>query len=166
MTDSQPDVSVAPRSARVVEQMMRADAFSQWLGIRVLEAAEGRAVLSMTLRPDMVNGFGIAHGGVVYSLADSAFACCTNAGGTLSVAVDCTISYPAAVHVGDVLTATAHEETHTNRLAFCAVHVTNADGATVAHFRGTVYRTHKQHLLPGDPPVAAPSPNHPRTRAQ
>jgi acyl-CoA thioesterase len=138
------------RAERVVQQIMAADAFSAWLGIEVVEADVGRAVLRLRVRDDMVNGFGIAHGGIVFSLADSAFACCTNAAGTLSVAVDCTISYPAAVNVGDVLTATAVEETGTRRLAFCAATVTRADGMVVGHFRGTVYRTSKTHTLPDD----------------
>ncbi len=93
----------------------------------------------------MVNGFGIAHGGIAFSLADSALAFCTNAGGTLSVALDCTVSFPTAVQVGDVLEAEAVEESRTRRLAFCRVTVTNQSGATVAHFRGTVYRTNTRH---------------------
>jgi acyl-CoA thioesterase len=124
---------------------------SRWLGIEVLEAAVGRSRLRLTVRDDMVNGFGMAHGGVVFSLADSALAFCTNAAGTLSVALDCTISFPVAVHVGDVLEADAAEENTTNRLAFCRVTVTRGT-ETVAHFRGTVYRTHRQHTLPSDSP--------------
>lgn len=138
------------RPWRVIRQMLAADAFSQWMGVELLEADVGRSVLRMTVRDDMVNGFGIAHGGIIFSLADSAFACCTNAGGTLSVAVDCTISFPAAVNVGDVLTVTAVEETNTRKLAFCTATVTRQDGAVVGHFRGTVYRTSRQHALPGE----------------
>ena len=124
----------APSEAeRLVEHLLREDAFSRWLGVRVLEAAPGRSVLRMTVRPDMVNGFGIGHGGIVFSLADSAFAFATNAAGRLSVAVDCTISFPAAVRPGDLLTATAVEETTTNKLAFCAVTVRNQDDAVVGH---------------------------------
>ena len=137
--------------AAVVSHLMALDAFSQWLGIEVLEAAVGRARLRLTVRDDMVNGFGMAHGGVVFSLADSALAFCTNAAGTLSVALDCTISFPVAVQVGDVLEADAVEESTTNRLAFCRVTVT-LGAETVAHFRGTVYRTHRQHTLPSDSP--------------
>ena len=142
----------APSEAeRLVEHLLREDAFSRWLGVRVLEAAPGRSVLRMTVRPDMVNGFGIGHGGIVFSLADSAFAFATNAAGRLSVAVDCTISFPAAVRPGDLLTATAVEETTTNKLAFCAVTVRNQDDAVVGHFRGTVFRTHREHQRPDAP---------------
>jgi acyl-CoA thioesterase len=140
------------RPARVVAHLMAGDAFSRWLGIEVLEAAEGRSRLRLTVREEMVNGFGIAHGGVLFSLADSALAFATNAGGTLSVALDCTVSFPAAVRTGDVLEADAVEESTTNRLGFCRVTVTRADGTAVAHFRGTVYRTHRQHVLPGEDP--------------
>ncbi len=153
--------AAADRPARLVSHLMAQDAFSQWLGIEVVEAAMGRSTLRMTVRDDMVNGFGIAHGGVVFSLADSALAFCTNASGTLSVALDCTISFPAAVRVGEVLEAEAVEESSTNRMGFCRVTVRRADGTIVAHFRGTVYRTHRQHALPDDAPAssAAPSPS-------
>jgi acyl-CoA thioesterase len=132
---------------RLVEQLLARDPFSQWMGVHLLEAEAGHCVIRMTVRPDMRNGFGIGHGGVVFSFADSAFAFATNAAGRLSVAVDCTISFPAAVNVGDVLTATAVEETSTNKLAFCAVTVRNQHDAVVGYFRGTVFRTHREHQL-------------------
>lgn len=125
----------------VVDRMMATDAFSQWLGVEVLEVAEKRAVIRMTVRPEMVNGFGTAHGGIVYAFADSAFAFATNSNGLISVAVDCTISYPAAVRPGDVLTATGIEQSSTRRLGFCEVTVRNQRDEVVGHFRGTIYRT-------------------------
>jgi acyl-CoA thioesterase len=134
----------ADRTARdVVERMMARDAFSQWLGVELVEVAAQRAVIRMTVRDEMANGFGFAHGGIVFSFADSAHAFATNSSGEISVAVDCSISYPAAVRAGDVLTATAVEQTSTNRLAFCDVTVRNQHDAVVGHFRGTVYRTRK-----------------------
>ena len=132
----------------VVAKMVAVDAFSRWLGIEVLEAAVGHSVVRMTVRDVMVNGFGTSHGGIVFSLADSAFAFATNAGGFVSVAIDCSISYPAVVRPGDVLTAVATEESTTNKLAFCAVTVCNQNDIVVGHFRGTVYRTPKTHLIP------------------
>lgn len=132
------------RAARaVVDRMMRADEFSRWLGIEVVDAGPKRATVRMTVRGEMVNGFGLAHGGIVYSLADSAFAFATNSNGQISVAVDCTVSYPAAVRVGDVLTAVAHEQSSTRRLGFCEVTVRNQEDVVVGHFRGTIYRTLK-----------------------
>ncbi|MEK0431570.1 MAG: phenylacetic acid degradation protein [Gemmatimonadota bacterium] len=131
------------RARETVERMLVTDAFSRWLGVEVLEVAVGRAVLRMTVRPEMVNGFGTGHGGIVFAFADSALAFCTNSDGTISVALDCTISYPAAVRPGDVLTATGVRETTTNKIAFASVTVRNQDAVVVGHFRGTVYRTHK-----------------------
>jgi len=137
-------IADADRRAReTVERMLVTDAFSRWLGVEVLEVAAGRAVLRMTVRPEMVNGFGTAHGGIVFAFADSALAFCTNSDGTISVALDCTISYPAAVRPGDVLIATGVRETTTNKIGFASVTVRNQDDVVVGHFRGTVYRTHK-----------------------
>ncbi|MEY4958223.1 MAG: phenylacetic acid degradation protein [Gemmatimonadota bacterium] len=136
-----------PTAADLVSTLMARDRFSQWLGIEVLEAAVGKSVLRMTVREEMVNGFGTSHGGILFSLADSAFAFATNACGVLSVAIDCTVSFPLAVRPGDVLTATAIEQTTTKRLAFVDVTVRNQDDAIAGHFRGTVYRTAIPHQL-------------------
>jgi acyl-CoA thioesterase len=131
--------AASPRA--LIDHLMRTDAFSQWLGIEVLEADVGRSVLRMPIRADMVNGFGTLHGGALFSLADSALAFATNACGQLSVAVECSIGYPVASRPGDVLVATAVEQSTTNRLAFCDVTVRNQQDVIVGHFRGTVYRT-------------------------
>lgn len=138
---------ITPSAADVVNTLLARDRFSQWLGIEVLEADVGRSVLRMTIRDDMVNGFGTSHGGILFSLADSAFAFATNAGGVLSVAIDCTVSFPVAVRPGDVLTATAIEQSTTKRLAFVDVTVRNQDDVIAGHFRGTVYRTAIPHQL-------------------
>ncbi len=131
---------------RVVDKMTADDAFSRWLGIETFDVAPGRASCRMTVRADMVNGFGTGHGGIAYSLADSAFAFATNNCGRLSVAIDCSVSYPAAVRPGDVLTATAVQESSSRKLAFCTVTVRNQHDVTVLHFRGTVYRTAVDHI--------------------
>ena len=130
---------------RVVRGMLKKDAFSEWLGIEALEIAPLRSTLRMTVRPEMVNGFGVAHGGIAYSLADSALAFACNTAGQVTVAVDNAIAYPAPVHVGDVLTAVATEEAATNRMAFHRVIVTNQAGTVVAVFKGTVYNTRREH---------------------
>ncbi|MDQ6611344.1 MAG: hotdog fold thioesterase [Gemmatimonadota bacterium] len=138
-----PEVALADA---VIKKMSATDTFSAWLGIEILETGPRSSVARMTVRPEMMNGLGGTHGGIVYSLADSAFSYATNSSGLLCVAIDCTVSYPAAVSVGDVLTATAQQESQTNRLAFCAVTVRNQRDVVVGHFRGTVYRTHKPHF--------------------
>ena len=131
---------------RVVAQMMSKDAFSRWLGIEVLEARPRGSTIRMRVRPEMVNGFGVAHGGIVFSLADSALAFASNTHGRVTLAVENNISYPAPINVGDVLTADAVEESGTNRLAFYRVTVTNDRQAIVALFKGTVYKTNQDHF--------------------
>ena len=130
---------------RVVRGMLAKDAFSQWLGIEALEIAPRRSKLRLTVRKDMVNGFGVAHGGIAFSLADSALAFACNTHGTVTVAVENTIAYPAPVHVGDVLTAATEEMTTTNRLAFHRIVVKNQHDVVVAVFTGTVYDTKRSH---------------------
>ena len=98
-----------PTPASVVAHMMQQDLFSQWLGIQVLEVKEGYSKISMTVRPEMINGFGIVHGGVAFSLADSCFAFACNNRNVISVALDTSINFIKAVHVGDVLLAEAKE---------------------------------------------------------
>src|SRR5258705_1535956 len=93
----------------VVSHMMEHDLFSQWLGIEVLEIKEGYSKIKMTVRKEMINGFGIVHGGIPFSLADSAFAFACNNRNVLSVALDTSINFTKPVHVGDVLTAEAKE---------------------------------------------------------
>jgi acyl-CoA thioesterase len=130
---------------RVVSGMMARDAFSQWLGIEVVTTRPDESELRMTVRAEMVNGFGVAHGGIAYSLADSALAFAANTNGNVTVAIDNGITYPAAINVGDVLTARCTKDSTTRRLGFYRATVTNQDGAIVATFKGTVYRTDKQH---------------------
>lgn len=130
---------------RVVRGMLAQDAFSRWLGVETLEIAPRRSVVRMTVRPEMVNGFGVSHGGIAYSLADSALAFAANTHGSVTVAIENAISYPMAVRVGDVLTATADEESATSRLGFYRVLVRNQAQELVAVFRGTVYKTHRAH---------------------
>lgn len=130
---------------RVVSGMLARDAFSEWLGLEVMEVAPCRSTVQMQVRPEMVNGFGAAHGGIVYSLADSALAFASNTHGRVTVAIENSISYPRAVVVGDVLTAVAEEESASNKLGFYRVVVRNQKGEVVSTFRGTVYKTEKEH---------------------
>lgn len=130
---------------RVVRRMLAHDEFSRWLGVEPLEIAPRRSTLRMTVRREMVNGFGVSHGGIVYSLADSALAFAANTNGNVTVAIENSISYPNPVNVGDVLTAVAEEESFTNRLGYYRVTVRNQNDVLVAIFRGTVYKTKKEH---------------------
>jgi acyl-CoA thioesterase len=134
-----------PLAESIVNRMIERDEFSRWLGISVIEIAPRRSTCRLTVRPEMVNGFGVCHGGVTYSLADSALAFACNTHGRVTMAIENNIGYPAGVAVGDVLTAVAVEDSVTNRLGFYSVKVTNQGGTVVAMFRGTVYRTRIEH---------------------
>ena len=130
----------------VVRRMLSRDAFSRWLGIEVLEIAPRRSACRLTVRDDMVNGFGVAHGGIAYALADSALAFACNTGGRVTMAIQNSIGYPASANVGDVLVATAEEDGASNRLGFYSVTVRNQGDQVVATFRGTVYCTRHEHF--------------------
>jgi acyl-CoA thioesterase len=131
---------------RVVSGMMAKDAFSQWLGITLMKVEPRVVTTRLTVRGDMVNGFGVCHGGVTFSLADSALAFASNTHGRVTVSIENSITYPRRIEVGDVLTATAEEESATNRLAFYRVTVRRSGEAEdiVALFRGTVYKTNQE----------------------
>lgn len=125
----------------IAKTMLTKDAFSQWLGIQLVKANKGGCKLSMTIREDMVNGFGIAHGGIVYSLADSALAFASNSHGRKSVSIETSISHTMPLKPGDKLIAIAKEVSITNRIGIYQVEISKADGTVVALFKGTVYRT-------------------------
>jgi acyl-CoA thioesterase len=128
----------------VVSHMMDNDFFSQWLGIEVLEIKEGYSRIKMTVRKEMVNGFGIVHGGIPFSLADSAFAFACNNRNVLSVALDTSINFIKPVNVGNVLTAEAKELHHGKSTGLYHINITNQNDHLVAQFKGLCYRTDKQ----------------------
>ena len=133
-------------SEQVVKHMLSKDNFSAWLNIQLLELAAGNCRISMEVREEMLNGFGIAHGGITFSLADTALAIACNSHNRLSVALDASISFPVSVKVGDILTATATEVSLANKTGVYQILVSNQDHQTVAIFKGTVYRTSKALL--------------------
>jgi len=128
----------------VVQHMMENDFFSQWMGVEVLDVREGYSKIRMTIRKEMVNGFGIVHGGLPFSLADSAFAFACNNRNNLSVALDVTITFTKAVNVGDELTAEAKEFHNGRSTGVYLITVTNQKNEQVALFKGTCFRTGKK----------------------
>ena len=130
----------------VVSHMMENDFFSQWMGVEVLEVKEGYSRIKMTIRKEMVNGFGIVHGGLPFSLADSAFAFACNNRNNLSVALDVTITFTKAVNVGDELTAEAKEIHNGRSTGVYLISVTNQKNELVSLFKGTCFRTGKPLL--------------------
>ncbi|MAR39307.1 MAG: thioesterase [Flavobacteriales bacterium] len=129
---------------KVVKKMMNGDAFSQWLGIEVLEISEGFCKLQMKVRDEMTNGFNIAHGGISYSLADSCLAFAANSDGIQSLSIETSIAHTKKVESGDILTATSKGIDNTNKTAMYDISITNQDNIEIAHFKGTVYRTEKE----------------------
>jgi acyl-CoA thioesterase len=129
----------------ITNTMMAKDYFSQWLGIKVLESGNGISKLSLTVRKEMLNGFGIAHGGITYCLADSALAFSSNSHGKKSVSVETSISHLISLAEGDEIVAEAKEEHCSNKIGTYTITVKRvADNAVVALFKGTVYRTSKE----------------------
>lgn len=132
-------MSVSPKE--VVQHMMQKDAFSRWLGIEVLELKEGYAKTQMAVRPDMMNGLGVAHGGIAFSLADSTFAFACNNRNVLSLAMDTSINFVKPVKAKDVLTAEANEVHDGKSSGLYQVIIKNQDNKEVAFFKGVCFRT-------------------------
>jgi acyl-CoA thioesterase len=125
---------------KVIDRMMDKDLFSQWLGIERLEEGKGYSKLRMTIRPEMCNGFEIAHGGISFSLADSALAFASNSHGRQALSIETSISHLKPLKPGEVIVATAEEKSLSNRIAIYEVRVENESGELVALFKGTVFR--------------------------
>lgn len=125
---------------KVVDHMMVHDLFSQWLGITILEIKEGYSKIQMTVRKEMINGFGIVHGGIPFALADSAFAFACNNRNNLSVALDTSINFIKAIQIGDILTAET-KEIHSGRsTGLYFITIVNQNNEQVAFFKGTCFR--------------------------
>lgn len=138
-----PNDALAKKS---VEKMIELDRFSQWMGVEIIDVSYHYCKIKMLLRHEMMNAFGIAHGGVTFALADSAFAFACNSDGKITVALDVSISFPKAGKAGDILTAEAKEINSTNKTGLYLIEVKNQNGELVALFKGTCYKTEK--LLP------------------
>ena len=136
-------VGIAQASA---EAMWADDKATRGMGMKIERVGPGLAVLSMSVAANMVNGHGFCHGGYIFSLADSAFAFACNTHGKLTVSIDNSITYPAPIHAGDVLTAVAQEEASSGRLSYYRADVTNQRGEVVALFRGTAFKTGRDHF--------------------
>jgi acyl-CoA thioesterase len=123
----------------VRQQMYGRDRAAQALGITVAAIGPGRADCRMAVREDMLNGHATCHGGLIFTLADTAFAYACNAGNRATVALTCHITFVAPARPGEVLCASAREQSRTGRTGVYDVEVRRADGAIVALFRGQAY---------------------------
>ena len=129
--------------SKIVDKMYENDAFSKWLGIKRIEDGAGKSVLQITVRKEMLNGFDIVHGGITYSLADSALAFASNGHGRKAVSVETSISHTQTCKEGDVLTTHTEEMSLSKKIGVYQITITNQHNKTVALFKGTVYITDK-----------------------
>jgi len=124
----------------VFHKMMEKDYCSQWMGVLPVEIAEGYCKLKMVVKKEMLNGFGILHGGIAYAFADSAFAFASNSYGRLAVSIQGSMTFSRSAKVGEVLFAEAQALNVTRKTAHFDVELTNEKGEAYYYFRGTVFR--------------------------
>ncbi len=136
MDHPEPAADSAGAVRRVVEALYERDHAAQALGIELIEVGLGRARMAMTVRRDMLNGHGVCHGGILFSLADTAFAYACNSAGTPMVAAGAAIEFVAPAAAGERLIAAASETSRSERQGIYDVAVSTESGATRAHFRG------------------------------
>ncbi|MEO6191045.1 MAG: hotdog fold thioesterase [Saprospiraceae bacterium] len=127
----------------VFHKMFKKDGFSQWLGIEALKIELGHCILTMKVRKEMLNGHDVAHGGIVYSLADSAFAFSCNSYNRISLSIETSITHCKAIKENDFLTAEANLISQSNKIGTYQVIVHNQDKEIVGIFKGVCYRTSK-----------------------
>ena len=132
------------QSEKIVDTMYQNDAFSQWLGIKIVEVKDGYCKLNMTVRKEMLNGFQIAHGGIAYSLADSALAFASNSHGRKSLSVETSISHTVSVKEGDSLIAVSNKISLSPKIGIYLISIKNQNEQEVALFKGTAYRPSKE----------------------
>ncbi len=128
---------------KIPYKMLSLDPFSQWLGIEILECEIGRCKLGMTIRKDMLNSMAKAHGGITYSLADTAFGFSVNTNGRYGVSIETSINHIEALEEGDYITADATLESIKNKVGFYIIEV-KKENTLVALFKGVAYRTSKE----------------------
>ncbi|MEO0037102.1 MAG: Acyl-coenzyme thioesterase PaaI [Bacteroidota bacterium] len=128
---------------KIPYKMLSQDPYSQWLGIEILECEIGRCKVAMTVRKEMLNSMNKAHGGITYSLADTAFGFAANTHGKFAVSIETSINHIEAVNEGDYLVAESVIEKVNNKLGFNIIEVKRGD-EMVALFKGVVYRTQKE----------------------
>ncbi len=128
---------------KIPYKMLSQDHYSQWLGIEILECEIGRCRVALTVRKEMLNSMNKAHGGITYSLADTAFGFAANTHGKFAVSIETSINHIEAVNEGDYLVAESVIEKVNNKLGFNIIEVKRGD-EMVALFKGVVYRTQKE----------------------
>jgi acyl-CoA thioesterase len=128
----------------ILKAMLKHDRFSAWMGLQIDEFKTGYCKLHFRVNDEMLNGFGSIHGGVLFAAADSAFAFACNSHGTITVALDVSISFTKPASSGDLLTVEAAETFLGNKIGIYDIRTTNEKGELVSLFKGTAYRTDKE----------------------
>ena len=127
----------------IVNKMINNDAFSKWLGINIIQLEKGYCKLQMKILQDMTNGFDIAHGGICYSLADSALAFASNSHGKMALSIETSISHTKKVNINDTLTAETKELNINSKTGLYNIKITNQNSEEIAFFKGTVFFSDK-----------------------
>ena len=127
----------------IVNKMINNDAFSKWLGINIIQLDKGYCKLQMKILQDMTNGFDIAHGGICYSLADSALAFASNSHGKMALSIETSISHTKKVNINDILTAETKELNINSKTGLYNIKITNQNSEEIAFFKGTVFFSDK-----------------------
>lgn len=133
---------------KIISHLLKSDPFSQWMGVTIEDAGEGFCKISCPIKKEMLNGFSVTHGGIVFSLADTALAFSAATYGEVSLAIDNSISFTKKSATGDQLTATSNCLNITRKTGLFEIKVTNSDEELIAVMKGTVYRTGKEIELP------------------
>ena len=126
------------------QYMLNQDEFSKWMGIKLIEVREKYCLIEMPVKAEMINGLKTVHGGITFSLADSALAFSSNNTNEASVALNCMINFTKAVRMGDTLTAESILISDTRKTGVYDISITNQHKVLVATFRGTVYKIEKK----------------------
>lgn len=130
------------KAKKIAARMLAADAYSQWLGIEILEIGSGHCKVGMTIRKEMLNSMQKAHGGITFSLADTCFAFATNSYGKMAVSVEASVNHIEALDQGDYITAETLLDRPKNKLGFTVIEIKKEE-VLVALFKGVVYRSSK-----------------------
>lgn len=139
------DVTNGVDTKAELERLARRDPFVQWLGATIDHAAPGEVSLTMTVREEHMSFNGTCHGGVLFSLADTAFGLASNSHGVIAVGIHTDMAFCVPVGVGDIIVAEAKEASRSKRVGIYRVLLSKQDGTTVAVFTGTVHRTEREH---------------------
>ena len=140
------NVDATSIARQVVDKMLEQDTYGKWLNPIIEKIAAGYCLMKMPVRPEFLNGVGTVHGGIVFGIADTAFAYASNSHNRIAVALDVTISYPNAGQLNDVFTIEAKEVYLGGRTAIYQVTVINQQQLLIGLFQGTVFRTHKKYF--------------------